>query len=146
MTVTHERQRLPVRGDHDPCRSVDRRGPCERGQPAEGERLRGHGVRPGEDDRVAGLRASAVGPQDDIGVQHRDEPSKLPSRAVAKKASTISRRRVRSGSGTGARPCTRRRARLASRRHRAGGNLSLEGADTGTRTWEDFLAARVGRP
>lgn len=34
----------------------------------------------------------------------------------------------------------------AGRAYRAGENLSLEGADTGTRTWEDFLAARVGRP
>ncbi|WP_329208819.1 NAD(P)H-binding protein [Streptomyces sp. NBC_00683] len=34
----------------------------------------------------------------------------------------------------------------AGRAYRAGDNLSLEGADTGTRTWEDFLAARVGRP
>ncbi|MFG1810945.1 SDR family oxidoreductase [Streptomyces sp. NPDC049040] len=30
------------------------------------------------------------------------------------------------------------------RAYRTGANLTLEGADTGTRTWEDFLAERVG--
>lgn len=29
--------------------------------------------------------------------------------------------------------------------YRAGANLSLDGASKGTRTWEDFLAERLGR-
>ncbi|MEO3822639.1 NAD(P)H-binding protein [Actinomadura sp. B10D3] len=33
----------------------------------------------------------------------------------------------------------------AGRAYRAGDNLALDGADHGTRTWEDFLAERVGR-
>jgi uncharacterized protein YbjT (DUF2867 family) len=33
----------------------------------------------------------------------------------------------------------------AGRAYRAGDNLSLDGADHGTRTWEDFLAGRLGR-
>ncbi|MGW3955464.1 SDR family oxidoreductase [Streptomyces sp. NPDC004752] len=32
----------------------------------------------------------------------------------------------------------------AGRAYRAGANLALEGADTGKRTWEDFLAERLG--
>ncbi len=32
----------------------------------------------------------------------------------------------------------------AGRAYRAGENLSLEGAAVGKRTWEDFLAERVG--
>ena len=32
----------------------------------------------------------------------------------------------------------------AGRAYREGANLTLEGADTGSRTWEDFLAERVG--
>ncbi|SFE07828.1 Uncharacterized conserved protein YbjT, contains NAD(P)-binding and DUF2867 domains [Actinacidiphila alni] len=32
----------------------------------------------------------------------------------------------------------------AGRVYKAGGNLSLDGADVGTRTWEDFLTARLG--
>ncbi|WP_405999987.1 SDR family oxidoreductase [Streptomyces sp. NBC_00829] len=34
----------------------------------------------------------------------------------------------------------------AGRAYRAGENLSLDGADVGRRTWEDFLTERVGRP
>ncbi|MEV4001337.1 NAD(P)H-binding protein [Actinomadura sp. NPDC049753] len=34
----------------------------------------------------------------------------------------------------------------AGRAYRAGDNLSVEGADQGTRTWEDFQAERLGRP
>jgi hypothetical protein len=30
------------------------------------------------------------------------------------------------------------------RAYRAGDNLSLDSADTGKRTWEEFLAERVG--
>ncbi|WP_435224157.1 SDR family oxidoreductase [Streptomyces sp. Tue6028] len=33
----------------------------------------------------------------------------------------------------------------AGRAYRAGDNLTLDGADTGKRTWEDFLAEHVGR-
>ncbi|QKW38465.1 NAD(P)H-binding protein [Actinomadura sp. NAK00032] len=33
----------------------------------------------------------------------------------------------------------------AGRAYRAGDNLSLDGADRGTRTWEDFLGERLGR-
>jgi uncharacterized protein YbjT (DUF2867 family) len=34
----------------------------------------------------------------------------------------------------------------AGRAYRAGENLSVEGANVGTRSWEDFLAERVGEP
>ncbi|MEU8119831.1 NAD(P)H-binding protein [Spirillospora sp. NPDC049024] len=34
----------------------------------------------------------------------------------------------------------------AGRAYRAGDNLSVEGADRGERTWEDFLDERLGRP
>lgn len=34
----------------------------------------------------------------------------------------------------------------AAKAYRAGANLPLDGADLGTRTWEDFLAERAGRP
>lgn len=33
----------------------------------------------------------------------------------------------------------------AGRAYRAGDNLALDGADHGARTWEDFLAERLGR-
>ncbi len=33
----------------------------------------------------------------------------------------------------------------AGRAYRAGENLSLEGADVGERTWEDFLVERLGK-
>lgn len=32
----------------------------------------------------------------------------------------------------------------AGRAYRAGDNLTLDGAEIGKRTWEDFLAERVG--
>lgn len=32
----------------------------------------------------------------------------------------------------------------AGRACRAGENLTLDGADLGTRTWEEFLAERIG--
>ncbi|NVI92155.1 SDR family oxidoreductase [Actinomadura sp. BRA 177] len=34
----------------------------------------------------------------------------------------------------------------AGRAYRAAGNLTLDGADHGTRTWEDFLVERLGQP
>ncbi|GGP96697.1 hypothetical protein BKA00_004027 [Actinomadura coerulea] len=34
----------------------------------------------------------------------------------------------------------------AGRAYRTGDNLSIEGADRGTHTWEDFQAERLGRP
>jgi hypothetical protein len=57
---------------------------------------------------------AAIGSEHDLRIEDGEKRFEIPAVRAAKKASTTSRCRLRSMSGTGTAPCTRLRARLAS--------------------------------
>jgi hypothetical protein len=99
------RGRLP--GAHSP---VHQRRLCEPGPPGEGAR---HSRRAADLLRCACVHGCSVGTEHDVRVQYGEQRVEITPREAARNAVTTSRWRLRSASGPGAAPCTRRRARLA---------------------------------
>jgi hypothetical protein len=63
----------PCGATTNPAALVHERRLCEPGKPREAERLLGHGRRTPDLPRLARAQGTAVGSEDDIGVEHRNE-------------------------------------------------------------------------
>src|SRR5215207_7628051 len=111
-----EYHKEPSTRSHDDSRgSVDERRSCGPGSPLSRPPGRGWRTMYLPRCRCAHSHGTAVCSEHDVRVEHRDKRVEVSaSREAARKASTASRWRVRSASGTMSAPCTRRRARLAS--------------------------------
>ena len=64
----------PSANDTTPGAPLTERAPALVTEPVERGRAGRHGVRPADDSRSAQARRTAVGPQHDVGVEHREEP------------------------------------------------------------------------
>src|SRR5204863_4208984 len=69
----HDRERAPAWGHDDTGDAVDQRRPHVWGEPRERHRALGHGPRAVDYGGRAWAQRPAVGAQDVVGVEHRDE-------------------------------------------------------------------------
>src|SRR5215217_5540235 len=74
----HYRKRPSTLKHDGSCGSVNARRSYEGGEPREGERLLSHVLRTAHLPRCARRHATAVGSEDDVRVEHRDERFKVP--------------------------------------------------------------------